>query len=339
MRVPAMKSLTFYLDFISPYAYLGWTQIHALAARHDCEVVPEPILFAALLDANGQKGPAEIPSKRVYTFKDVTRSAHRLGVPIAAPASHPFNPLLALRVASADLPADRRRALVDTLFAATWQKSVNVSDPTHVSRLLEGAGFDGARLVEWAGSAEAKERVKKTTARALEAGAFGVPTMVVEGELFWGLDSFANLERWLEGKDPLKGTAGDPWKDVVASANRPSAGAGPAKGPYTSTRDIIVRTDRLEEAARFYEKTLGFRPTMQKPHMLGFETGAFQLFVEKGSSRKAPHGPVFDLRTRDATAAKEALLAAGCRVVEEDPSVPRCYLEDPFGFVFNLEGG
>jgi 2-hydroxychromene-2-carboxylate isomerase len=76
-------------------------------------VDPSPVLFAALLDATGQKGPAEIPRKRAYTFKDVVRSAHRLGVAIAPPASHPFNPLLALRVASADLAEDQRRALVD----------------------------------------------------------------------------------------------------------------------------------------------------------------------------------------------------------------------------------
>src|SRR5580704_13383371 len=123
-----MKTMSFYFDFISPYAYLAWTQIHAIASRHCCEVVPKPILFAALLDANGQKGPAEIPSKRIYTFKDVIRSAARLGVPLAAPASHPFNPLLALRVASAEIDVQRRRPLIDALFTATWVESVDVSD-------------------------------------------------------------------------------------------------------------------------------------------------------------------------------------------------------------------
>src|ERR1700722_4526563 len=132
-----MKTITFYFDFISPYAYLAWTQVHALASRHDCEVVPKPILFAALLDANGQKGPAEIPNKRIYTFKDVVRSAARLGVPLAAPASHPFNPLLALRVASAELDARRRRALIDALFAATWVESVDVTDAKSVADVLQ----------------------------------------------------------------------------------------------------------------------------------------------------------------------------------------------------------
>ena len=68
--------LQLYFDFISPYAYLAWTQVHALAARHGRPVQPVPVLFAALLDANGQKGPAEIPRKRVWVFKDTLRHAH-----------------------------------------------------------------------------------------------------------------------------------------------------------------------------------------------------------------------------------------------------------------------
>lgn len=218
-----MKTLAFYFDFISPYAYLAWTQIHALAARHGCEVAPRPLLFAALLDANGQKGPAEIPSKRLYTFKDVVRSADRLGVPLAAPASHPFNPLLALRVASAALEPAPKRALVDALFAATWSEGVDVTKEDRVAEAARSVGLDGAHLVAWAKSPEAKERVKATTAEALALGAFGVPTMEALGELFWGLDSLPNLERFLEGKDPLGAEKGAAFAKVAPSATRPGA--------------------------------------------------------------------------------------------------------------------
>jgi 2-hydroxychromene-2-carboxylate isomerase len=340
-----MTALTFYFDFISPYAYLGWTQIHALAARHQREVVPRPVLFAALLDANGQKGPAEIPRKRVYTWKDVVRSASRLGVPIAPPASHPFNPLLALRIASADLSPEERRDVVDGLFAATWQRGVDVTDGAKVSEIVRGAGVDGDRLLEWARSNEAKERVKRATDEALDAGAFGVPTIVAGSELFWGLDSLANLDRFLEGKDPSLDAASTEWSGVAPSANRRDKTR--AAGPFRSTRDVILRTPApaFDEAQRFYEKTLGFRPTLREPHIAGFETGAFQLFVEKGvpgeatrvSHSSSSHGPVFDLRTRDMNARKNALVAAGCTVIEENPSVPRCYLVDRFGLAFNLE--
>lgn len=79
------SAMLFYFDFISPYAYLAWTQLPALAARHERELVPVPVLFAALLNAHGQKGPAEIPAKRIYLFKDVCRKAHLLGLPPPSP--------------------------------------------------------------------------------------------------------------------------------------------------------------------------------------------------------------------------------------------------------------
>ncbi|MBC7052108.1 2-hydroxychromene-2-carboxylate isomerase, partial [Salmonella enterica subsp. enterica serovar Enteritidis] len=74
-----------------------------------------------LLDAHGTKGPAEIPAKRIYTFRDAYRKAHRLGLPpLRPPPSHPFNPLLALRVASSELDPATKRRLIDALFQATW---------------------------------------------------------------------------------------------------------------------------------------------------------------------------------------------------------------------------
>jgi 2-hydroxychromene-2-carboxylate isomerase len=198
-----MKNIDFYFDFISPYAYLAWTQVHELAANHQRDVDAHPILFAALLDKYGHKGPAEIPPKRKYVFKDVIRTATVLNVKIAPPPAHPFNPLLALRTAALlDARADRKRA-IDALYRAVWGGGKGVTDPVEVARVLSEAGFDGAALVERAATDEAKARVKANTDRAMEAGAFGVPTLVVDGELFWGLDSFAHVERRLRGEDPI----------------------------------------------------------------------------------------------------------------------------------------
>ena len=106
--VAAHAPLLFYFDFISPYAFLAWTQIRGIAARCEREVEPVPVLFAGLLNAHDQKGPAEIPAKRRYLFKDIARKAHRLGVAsVAPPPAHPFNPLLPLRIAS--LPRQHSR--------------------------------------------------------------------------------------------------------------------------------------------------------------------------------------------------------------------------------------
>ena len=101
---------------------------------------------------------------------------------------------------------------------------------------------------------------------------------------------------------------------------------------FKATRDVIVRTDRFAEAAHFYESVLGFAIAHRSDSLLGFDAGAFRLYIEDGPK----HGPVFDFLVQDMQAAKSRLLAAGCTIVEDDPSVPRCYIRDPFGFTFNL---
>src|SRR5687768_5710550 len=95
----SLAPLKFFFDYVSPYAYIGWTQIHRIAEAHARSVLPVPILFAGLLNAHGQKGPAEVSAKRLYVIKDAYRKAIRFGLPpLVPPPTHPFNPLLALRV-------------------------------------------------------------------------------------------------------------------------------------------------------------------------------------------------------------------------------------------------
>lgn len=101
---------------------------------------------------------------------------------------------------------------------------------------------------------------------------------------------------------------------------------------FESSRDIIVSTEAFEEATRFYGSILGLPVSCSSETLIGFETGSFCLYVEKGQR----HGPVFEFLVPDVQAAKGRLIAAGCTVVEEDASVPRCYIRDPYGIVFNI---
>jgi predicted enzyme related to lactoylglutathione lyase len=103
---------------------------------------------------------------------------------------------------------------------------------------------------------------------------------------------------------------------------------------FASTRDIIVHTGEFEEAVRFYEEVLALPVTMKSGKLVGFETGSFQLFVDGRDSLRM--GPVFEFCVADVDKAKQALLTAGCAVVAEDVSVPRCYIRDPHGLFFNL---
>ncbi|MBW2359408.1 MAG: 2-hydroxychromene-2-carboxylate isomerase [Deltaproteobacteria bacterium] len=215
-----MREAVFYFDFISHNAYLAWTRLAALAERHQIEFELAPVVFGALLKAHGQLGPAEVPPKGLWMLRDVVRKAALEGIPIAPPHSHPFNPLLPLRIASLDLARGEQLRCVAALFEATWVRSLDVSDPQVVAATLSAAGFDGGALVERAGAAEVKAALRARTDGAIERGVFGVPSVWFEGVLFWGNDDLSNLDLHLRGEDPLTDVDFTPWLGVRPSVQR-----------------------------------------------------------------------------------------------------------------------
>jgi 2-hydroxychromene-2-carboxylate isomerase len=142
------------------------------------------------------------------------------------PPAHPFNPLPALRVAALDLDHDARWRVIHALYDASWGGGGQAID-THdrVASVLTGAGLDGALLVARANEPDAKERLRKNTDEALSRGAFGVPTMFLDGEMFFGFDSFAAIEAWARGEDPVAAQAAlvERWAKLPAAATRPNA--------------------------------------------------------------------------------------------------------------------
>jgi 2-hydroxychromene-2-carboxylate isomerase len=215
-----------FFDFISPYSYLAWKTVGALGERIGHEVEPRPVLLAGILNALGTKGPAEVPARRAYLVKDILRAAHRARVKIALPPAHPFNPLPALRVAALDLDRDLRFRIVEALFDATWGGGDGIGTAESVAAVLRRAGIDEASLLARAGTPEAKERLRRNTDEALARGAFGVPTLFVEGEMFFGFDSFAAIEAFARGEDPVTKQADliEKWTNLPALAWRPKAG-------------------------------------------------------------------------------------------------------------------
>jgi 2-hydroxychromene-2-carboxylate isomerase len=209
----------FYFDYISSNAYLAWRALPALAARHGAEVEPVPVLFAGLLEAHGQLGPAEVPAKAFWMWKNNLRKAALLGVPLNPPAFHPFNPLLALRASLVAAAAPRRAALIDGLFAAVWVRGLHVSEPEVVEQVAREAGLDGPQVIVEARAPEAKAQLRAQTEQAIAAGVFGVPSMLVGDEVFWGYDDLPHLALRLAGNDPL-----DPSRlRVETGVPRPSA--------------------------------------------------------------------------------------------------------------------
>ena len=212
--------IRFYFDYISHNAYLAWSQIHRLANHYDRAVEPVPVLFAGLLNHYGQKGPAEVPAKSMWMLRDVLRKAEQLKLPLRPPASHPFNPLPSLRLSSLDMPAVDKRRLVDGLFRAAWAESRDISDVKVLGAILTNAGFDSQDLLARAQEEAAKSALRTNTEAALAVGVFGVPSMRVDEQLFWGYDDMRYLELFLSGRDPYDPSRLEPWLKVRPSASR-----------------------------------------------------------------------------------------------------------------------
>ena len=213
------STVRFYFDYISSNAYLAWTQLPALAARYGATIDPVPVLFAGLLEAHGQLGPAEIPAKSLWMAKNNARKAAVLSVPLNPPAFHPFNPLLALRASSLALEPAARNALIGALFEAVWVRALHVSEPAVLERIGDEVGVGGAALVAQAQQPEAKASLRRQTDDAIARGVFGVPSMLVGDELFWGYDDFPYVELALAGRDPLDAAQWRQW----SGASWPSA--------------------------------------------------------------------------------------------------------------------
>ncbi len=194
-----MKQISFYFDFISPYSFLAWDELLQIADRNGATLRVVPVLLAGLLNAHGQKGPAEIPAKRDYVFIDLLRWCHKRGETIKAPPAHPFNPLAALRLCEAVGDANDRVRVTDALFSACWREGHDISDKTVLARLLNELSLDAKTLMAEIETPNIKERIRQNTNEAISLQVFGVPTFVVDNELFWGHDRLCHLEDYLKG--------------------------------------------------------------------------------------------------------------------------------------------
>jgi 2-hydroxychromene-2-carboxylate isomerase len=207
-----MRTVDFYFDYLSPFAYLASRQISEVCRRSGCAVQFRPILFPAVLDHWGQRGPAEIAPKSLHTFKECLRYALSHGIALRAPRLHPFNPLLALRVTWAAGSDSEREQIAHALYGLGWVHGGDPSAADEIAEALTAAGMPAAALLERAQSPEIKQRLRAETEAAIARGVFGVPSMLIGDELFWGVSQLQNLELHLTDRDPL---ASVDWKQLA----------------------------------------------------------------------------------------------------------------------------
>lgn len=190
-----MRAAIWYFDVVSPFAYICLHRLKELPMEVTIEY--RPVLFAGLLNHWGQKGPAELPSKRRYTYRWSHWWARSLSIPLRYPAAHPFNPLHHLRLAIA---CASKPEAVKTIFDSVWTTGADASDPARFAVLLKELSLK----VEDLEQPEIKNKLRANTEEAAQRGVFGVPTFEVDGELFWGADSIDFLKDFLQNPSAIK---------------------------------------------------------------------------------------------------------------------------------------
>lgn len=200
-----MARVEFFYDIVCPYAYLAHQRIVALCIAEGATLVHRPILLGGVFRAIGaadQPTAADPPAKKAHGARDLERWSARHAMPLRMPTKHPRRTVLALRAALSAEAADLPRASA-ALFRAYWADGSDLEDESVVRAALDGAGLDGAALVEAASSDDAKAALRATTDAAVAAGVFGVPSFLVENDrgvqLFWGQDRLTFVQKAIRG--------------------------------------------------------------------------------------------------------------------------------------------
>jgi 2-hydroxychromene-2-carboxylate isomerase len=177
-----MPSADWYFDFLSPFSYLQCELLPRL--ERSLRIRYRPVLFAAILKAHDHKGPAEIPAKRRFTYRHVVWQARQLSIPLKFPAAHPFNPLPLLRLA---IVADCAPDAVRRIFRFVWRDGRLGDLPIEWAELISELDLPdaGARIADQ----DVKDALRRNTDEAIARGVFGVPTLAIGEELFWGVDA------------------------------------------------------------------------------------------------------------------------------------------------------
>jgi 2-hydroxychromene-2-carboxylate isomerase len=185
------SAIDFYFDYSSPYGYLAAEKIDALAAKHGRSVTWRPMLLGAAFKLTGGQPLPSIPIKGEYAKRDFLRSARFHGVPMKIPSVFPISGLAGCR-AFYSLTGKDRITLAKALLRAYFVDDVNIGEAENVLRIAASLGLKPDIT-----SPEIKDKTKTEVDSAIKAGVFGSPYFVADGEPFWGIDRFDQLERWL----------------------------------------------------------------------------------------------------------------------------------------------
>lgn len=193
------KTLEFLFDFGSPASYIAYKRLPPIVARTGASVDYVPMLLGGVFKATGNASPATIPAKGRWMNVDLARFARRDGVTFNRNPHFPINTLHLMRGAAGLLEDGRFMAYVEAVFDGMWRDPKDLGDPAELVPVLHRAGLTADEFQTLIAREDVKARLKATTEAAVERGAFGAPTMFVDGEMFFGQDRLDFVEEALGG--------------------------------------------------------------------------------------------------------------------------------------------
>ena len=201
-----MKVIEYYFDFLSPYSYLSWQWIKKNKEKlfeKEIEFSFKPVTLSSIIGHFETKGPAQIETKRNYLFKDCLRFSKLKEIPFTTPLELPFNSLYALRSCLVENVGKSQFEIIDLFFRKGWSEGQDIGTPENLIKFLMAEGFPGTEILDKVNTKEMRKALKLNVQEALSKGVFGVPSFVIDDELFWGNDSIPYVESYLEEKDNL----------------------------------------------------------------------------------------------------------------------------------------
>ena len=194
------QTIDFYFDLTSPYSYVAAEQIEEIAAAGGRRVNYKPTLLGFVFKSTGNTAPMMNPAKGKYSAKDFARTARFHGLTINWPKKFPINATVASRAILHVLNTQPEKAgeLTRALYRAYFVSGQDITEDVTVQSVADSIGLDGASLMAAAQADAVKEQMKNAVQESIDAGMFGAPYFVVDGECFWGQDRMEQLRRWVE---------------------------------------------------------------------------------------------------------------------------------------------
>ena len=192
------KTVELIFDFVSPNAYLVWQPLKAVAEKYGATIAITPAFLGGMHKLTGNAPPfirdAEVKGKNEYAMLEMNRFIKKHGLTKFRMNPHfPFNTMTLLRMLVALEPA-RRAEFIELLLPPIWEDGLDVTDAETLGKILQDGGFDAAELLEKTQDPAIKQALIDNTEKAVERGAFGIPTMYVDGEMYFGKERLGQIE-------------------------------------------------------------------------------------------------------------------------------------------------